>query len=196
MHLNLKLEHQNVTQLMIQGKQNLFLLQALMKLNQKLLKVSINLDFIWVKNCLLTIQQNSCILSQDQELTKQTQLLQDKNLRFILWEQDSINKRILHQLYQDQEHMLILQKNLKWRHHHLVSVQAKDKILEAQSSKLLDQALISYPLKLLMFQTLQCQIVIQILNMFESSNSLHWNLKVIWLNKKKEQWLSESKKNA
>ena len=104
-HLSLKLEHQNVTQLMIQEKQNLFPLQVLMKLNLKLLKVLINLDFTWVKNCLLTIQQNSCILYQDQELMKQTQLLQDKNLQFILWEQDLINKRIVHQLSQDQEHM-------------------------------------------------------------------------------------------
>ena len=171
-HLSLKLEHQNVTQLMIQEKQNLFPLQVLMKLNLKLLKVLINLDFTWVKNCLLTIQQNSCILYQDQELMKQTQLLQDKNLLFILWEQDLINKRIVHQLSQDQEHMWILQKSLEWKRHHLVLVQVKDKILEAQSSKLLDQALISYPLKLLMSQISQCLTAIQILNMFESRYSL------------------------
>lgn len=171
-HLSLKLEHQNVTQLMIQEKQNLFPLQVLMKLNLKLLKVLINLDFTWVKNCLLTIQQNSCILYQDQELMKQTQLLQDKNLLFILWEQDLINKRIVHQLSQDQEHMWILQKSLEWKRHHLVLVQVKDKILEAQSSKLLDQALTSYPLKLLMSQISQCLTAIQILNMFESRYSL------------------------
>ena len=171
-HLSLKLEHQNVTQLMIQEKQNLFPLQVLMKLNLKLLKVLINLDFTWVKNCLLTIQQNSCILYQDQELMKQTQLLQDKNLQFILWEQDLINKRIVHQLSQDQEHMWILQKSLEWKRHHLVLVQVKDKILEAQSSKLLDQALTSYPLKLLMSQISQCLTAIQILNMFESRYSL------------------------
>ena len=171
-HLSLKLEHQNVTQLMIQEKQNLFPLQVLMKLNLKLLKVLINLDFTWVKNCLLTIQQNSCILYQDQELMKQTQLLQDKNLLFILWEQDLINKRIVHQLSQDQEHMWILQKSLEWKRHHLVLVQVKDKILEAQSSKLLDQALTSYPLKLLMSQISQCLTAIQILNMFECRYSL------------------------
>ena len=171
-HLSLKLEHQNVTQLMIQEKQNLFPLQVLMKLNLKLLKVLINLDFTWVKNCLLTIQQNSCILYQDQELMKQTQLLQDKNLLFILWEQDLINKRIVLQLSQDQEHMWILQKSLEWKRHHLVLVQVKDKILEAQSSKLLDQALTSYPLKLLMSQISQCLTAIQILNMFESRYSL------------------------
>jgi len=105
MLLSSKLEHQNVIQLMIQGKQNLFLLQVPMKLNPKHLKVLKNLDFTWVKNCHLTIQQNSCTLYQDQELTKQMPHLLDKNLQFILWEQDLINRKILHQLCQDQEHM-------------------------------------------------------------------------------------------